>query len=93
VTRVIKVDKVSRRFGLSDAAIAGTLCAMPNRAVLVIDTQQGLCVGPGAAHDCSGTIARINPVTARAQAAGVPMIFIQYARVTTVLARDFTCAP
>lgn len=47
-------------------------------AVLVIDVQQGLCEGDGAAHDCSGTIARINAVTHRARAEGVPVIFIQH---------------
>jgi nicotinamidase-related amidase len=51
---------------------------MPPNAVLVIDTQQGLCVGPGAAHDCAGTISRINSVTQRARAADVPVIFIQH---------------
>ena len=48
------------------------------QAVLVIDVQQGLCVGEGAAHDCPGTIARINTVTAKARAAGVPVVFIQH---------------
>ena len=47
-------------------------------AVLVIDVQQGLCVGPGAAHDCAGTIARINVVTRQARTAGVPVIFVQH---------------
>jgi nicotinamidase-related amidase len=47
-------------------------------AVLVIDVQQGLCTGPGAAHDCAGTIERINRVTRSARAAGVPVIFIQH---------------
>ncbi|HMN78915.1 MAG TPA: cysteine hydrolase family protein [Burkholderiaceae bacterium] len=47
-------------------------------AVLVIDMQQGLCVGPGAAHDCAGTIARINAVTRQARAAGIPVFFIQH---------------
>jgi nicotinamidase-related amidase len=47
-------------------------------AVLVIDVQQGLCVGPQAAHDCAGTIERINSVTRRARAAGSPVIFIQH---------------
>jgi len=46
--------------------------------VLVIDVQQGLCVGAQAAHDCAGTIDRINSVTRRARAAGVPVIFIQH---------------
>ncbi len=48
-------------------------------AVLVIDVQQGLCEGPDAAFDCSGTIARINQVTRKARAAGAPVIFIQHA--------------
>ena len=47
-------------------------------AVLVIDVQQGLCVGPDAAHDCAGTIARINHVTRQARSAGVPVIFVQH---------------
>ncbi len=47
-------------------------------ALLVIDVQQGLCEGSGAAHDCPGTIARINEVTQRAREAGVPVFFIQH---------------
>jgi nicotinamidase-related amidase len=47
-------------------------------AVLVIDVQQGLCEGDSAAHDCPGTIARINTVTHQARAMGVPVIFIQH---------------
>jgi nicotinamidase-related amidase len=47
-------------------------------AILVIDVQQGLCEGPDAAHDCPGTIARINLVTHRARDAGVPVFFIQH---------------
>lgn len=46
--------------------------------VLVIDVQQGLCEGEGAAFDCAGTIARINQVTHQARAAGAPVIFIQH---------------
>lgn len=49
-----------------------------NHAVLVIDVQQGLCQGEGAAWDCAGTIARINLVTQRARMAGVPVIFVQH---------------
>ncbi|MFA9218415.1 MAG: cysteine hydrolase family protein [Sphingomonadaceae bacterium] len=49
-----------------------------NTAVLVIDVQQGLCVGSDAAFDCAGTIQRINTVTQQARAAGVPVIFIQH---------------
>ena len=41
-------------------------------AVLVIDVQQGLCVGPDAAHDCAGTIERITfRIRSRADAAEV----------------------
>jgi len=47
-------------------------------AVLVIDVQQGLCEGPDAAHDCPGTITRINAVTQRARAAGLPVFFVQH---------------
>ena len=47
-------------------------------AVLVIDVQQGLCEGPDAAHDCSGTIDRINAVTRRARSSGVPIVFVQH---------------
>ena len=47
-------------------------------AVLVIDVQQGLCEGEGAAFDCEGTIARINRVTRKARAARVPVLFIQH---------------
>lgn len=47
-------------------------------AVLVIDVQQGLCEGPGAAFDCEGTISRINRVTREARDVGVPVIFIQH---------------
>lgn len=47
-------------------------------AILVIDVQEGLCEGPDAAHDCPGTIARINAVTHRAREAGMPVFFIQH---------------
>ena len=49
-----------------------------NTAVLVIDVQQGLCEGPGAAFDCAGTIRRINIVTRHAREVGAPVIFIQH---------------
>ena len=51
---------------------------MITTAVLVIDMQQGLCQGPGAAFDTAGTIQRINIVTAKARAAGAPVLFIQH---------------
>ena len=47
-------------------------------AVLVIDVQQGLCEGEGAAFDCDGTIQRINRVTQKARLAGIPIVFIQH---------------
>jgi nicotinamidase-related amidase len=47
-------------------------------AILVIDVQQGLCEGPEAAHDCPGTIERINVVTHLARVAGVPVFFVQH---------------
>ena len=47
-------------------------------AVLVIDVQQGLCQGAGAAFDTEGTIDRINVVTTKARAAGAPVLFIQH---------------
>ncbi|RYH52643.1 MAG: isochorismatase family protein, partial [Alcaligenaceae bacterium] len=49
-----------------------------NTAVLVIDMQQALCEGSGAAHDCAGTIERINTVTRKAREAGRPVVFIQH---------------
>lgn len=47
-------------------------------AMLVIDVQQGLCVGEGKPYDCEGTISRINQVTEKARAANIPVIFIQH---------------
>jgi nicotinamidase-related amidase len=47
-------------------------------AVLVIDVQQGLCEGLGAAFDCAGTINRINLVTSKARAAGAGVVFVQH---------------
>src|ERR1700679_3854836 len=49
-----------------------------NTAVLVIDVQQGLCEGEGAAFDCEGTIRRINAVPRKARHAGAPVMFIQH---------------
>ena len=51
---------------------------MPNQAVLVIDVQQALCEGPGAAWDCAGLIARINQATSAARTAGLPVIWVQH---------------
>ena len=57
-------------------------------AVLVIDMQQGLCQGPGAAFDAAGTIDRINVVTAKARAAGAPVIFVQHESESRYLERN-----
>jgi len=47
-------------------------------AVIVIDVQQGLCEGPNAAFESQRVIERINEVTAKARAAGAPVIFVQH---------------
>lgn len=49
-----------------------------NTAILIIDVQQGLCIGAEAAYDCAGTIERINSVTRQARTVGMPVIFIQH---------------
>ena len=49
-----------------------------NTALLIIDVQQGLCQGDGAAFESPLVIARINAVSSKARAAGVPVIFIQH---------------
>jgi nicotinamidase-related amidase len=47
-------------------------------ALLVIDVQQGLCEGEGAAWDSTAVIARINRVAAHTRASGMPVVFIQH---------------
>jgi len=47
-------------------------------AVLVIDVQNALCQGEWAAWEAGPMIGRLNAVTARARAAGVPVVFIQH---------------
>ena len=53
-----------------------------NTALLIIDVQQGLCEGDSdgksAAFESSQVIDRINTVSAKARAAGAPVIFIQH---------------
>ena len=53
-----------------------------NTALLIIDVQQGLCEGngggDGAAFESPQVIARINAASAKARAAGAPVIFIQH---------------
>ena len=57
-------------------------------AVLVIDMQQGLCIGVDAAFDCEGTISRINTVIRKARQAAVPVIFIQHESTNGYLEHD-----
>ena len=59
--------------------------AAMHTAVLIIDVQQGLCEGEGAAFDCDATISRINLVTRKARAAGALVIFIQHESTTAYL--------
>lgn len=47
-------------------------------ALLIIDVQQTLCEGRWAAHDIQAVIARINGLSARARAAGAPVLLIQH---------------
>ena len=47
-------------------------------AVLVIDVQRGLCDDPPRPHEAAQVVQRINALTARARAAGVPVAFIQH---------------
>lgn len=47
-------------------------------ALLIIDVQQGLCEGVHQAFESAEVIKRINRVSARARAAGIPVIFIQH---------------
>lgn len=54
-------------------------------AVFVIDVQQGLCAGDGAAFQCAATIERINRVTSKARSAGALVIFVQHESSTGYL--------
>jgi nicotinamidase-related amidase len=47
-------------------------------ALLIIDIQQALCTGPGAAFDIDRVVDRINDTAAKARAAGVPVLLIQH---------------
>lgn len=47
-------------------------------AVLVIDVQQGLCEGEGAAFDCPAIIRRINSVTRKARLVKALVVFVQH---------------
>lgn len=47
-------------------------------ALLVIDVQKALCAGDGAAFESQRVIESINQVSAKARAAGAPVILIQH---------------
>jgi len=47
-------------------------------ALLVIDVQQALCYGAGAARDIARILDNINTVSAKARAAGAPVFLIQH---------------
>lgn len=47
-------------------------------ALLIIDVQQGLCEGPGAAWQAPQLIGRINQLAQAARAAGAPVVWIQH---------------
>lgn len=47
-------------------------------AILVIDMQRGLCDDPPRPYEAEAVVGRINALTARARAAGVPVAFIQH---------------
>jgi nicotinamidase-related amidase len=47
-------------------------------ALLIIDVQHALCHGTDAAFDVASVIDRINSVSAKARAAGVPVVLIQH---------------
>jgi len=47
-------------------------------ALLIIDMQHALCVGSDAAFDIESILQRINAVSTRARAAGLPVILVQH---------------
>jgi len=47
-------------------------------ALLIIDVQRALCVGDEAAFQVAEVLARINELSARARAAGAPVVLIQH---------------
>jgi len=47
-------------------------------ALLVIDVQRGLCEGVQVSFESRDVIARINRLSARARAAGAPVVFVQH---------------
>lgn len=51
---------------------------MPRVALLVIDFQHGLIVGPPAAHQADATLAVLNAAIGTARAQGWPVIFVRH---------------
>ena len=51
---------------------------MKSPVLMIIDVQTGLFQGPPAPHDAEGVLARINNLSMRARAAGVPVLFVQH---------------
>ncbi|MEJ8849794.1 cysteine hydrolase family protein [Variovorax rhizosphaerae] len=51
---------------------------MNDKALLIIDVQQGLCEGAHDAYESKLVIGRINTVSAKARAAGIPVVLIQH---------------
>jgi nicotinamidase-related amidase len=49
-----------------------------NTALLIIDVQRALCVGQYAAFEIDRVIATINGLSARARAAGIPVVLVQH---------------
>lgn len=47
-------------------------------ALIIIDAQQGLCEGEGAAFDAARILGRINRLARAARAAGAPVIWVQH---------------
>jgi nicotinamidase-related amidase/uncharacterized damage-inducible protein DinB len=70
LTRFLHQTEPQRRFPVAETPAT--------TALLVIDVQQGLCEGEGAAWDCEGLFARINALSQGARAAGCPVIWVQH---------------
>jgi len=51
---------------------------MTTTALLIIDVQRALCVGPEAAFRVADVIARINDLSQRARASGAPVVLVQH---------------
>jgi len=47
-------------------------------ALLIIDVQTVLCAGQWAVHEADAVVQRINAVSARARAAGLPVVVVQH---------------